>query len=84
MIAEAYGRDSTGKTVRQLYADEDPEYGEFLLGIYRKVATRRMAARTHVNLRVVNKEYRLADSLLLPLAGADGSVNAILNEVLFS
>jgi hypothetical protein len=84
MIAEAYGRDSTGKTVRELYSVEDPEYCEFLLGIYREVATRQLIARIRANLRPVNKNYRSADSLLLPLDGGEGSVTAILNEVLFS
>src|SRR5579863_2932455 len=39
-ITAAYGRDSTGKTVRELYSVEDPEYCEFLIGAYREVATR--------------------------------------------
>ena len=83
-IAEAYGRDSTGKTVRELYAVEDPEYCEFLLGTYREVATRQVIARIRGNLRPVNKDYRWADSLLLPLADSEGGVSEILNEVLFS
>jgi hypothetical protein len=83
-IAAAYGRDSTGKTVRELYAADDPEYCDFLLGIYREVATRQVIARLKVNLRPVDKNYRLADSLLLPLDGGDGTVSSILNEVLFS
>jgi hypothetical protein len=83
-IAQAYGRDSTGKTVRELYAVDDPEYCAFLLGIYQEVATRQVIARLHVNLRPVNKTYRLADSLLLPLGDGKGGVAAILNEVLFS
>jgi hypothetical protein len=31
----------------------------------------------------VNKNFRTADSLLLPLDGGDGAVRWILNEVLF-
>jgi hypothetical protein len=83
-IVAAYGRDSTGKTVREIYAVEDPEYCAFLLAVYREVATRQVMARLTVNLRPVNKTYRMADSLLLPLDGGDGSVGFILNEVLFS
>jgi hypothetical protein len=83
-IAAAYGRDSTGRTVRALYAESDPEYCDFLLDIYRTVATRQVIARLKVNLRPVDKNYRLADSLLLPLEGDDGTASAILNEVLFS
>lgn len=83
-IVAAYGRDSTGKTVRELYATDDPEYCAFLLGIYRDVATRGVIARLQVNLRPVNKTYRMADSLLLPLDGGAGTVSSILNEVRFS
>jgi hypothetical protein len=83
-IAAAYGRDSTGKTVRELYAADDLEYCEFLVGIYREVAARGVIARLRVSLRPVNKTYRMADSLLLPLDGGDGGVSTILNEVLFS
>lgn len=83
-VVAAYGRDSTGKTVRALYAVDDPEYCDFLLDIYRTVATRRVTARVTANLRPVNKNFRQADSLLLPLDGGDGKVDFILNEVLFS
>ncbi len=83
-ITAAYGRDSTGKTVRELYAQDDPEYCDFLLGIYREVAMRGVIARLRGSLRPVNKTYRLFDSLLLPLDGGEGEVAWILNEVLFS
>lgn len=83
-IVAAYGRDSTGKTVRDLYAVAEPEYCAFLLDVYRAVATRRTIARLTATLRPVHRDYRLADSLLLPLAGPDGPVSCILNAVLFS
>ena len=83
-VVAAYGRDSTGKTVRELYAVGDAEYCDFLVATYREVATRRVTARITANLRPVNKNFRQADSLLLPLDGGDGSVGFILNEVLFS
>jgi hypothetical protein len=82
-IAEAYGRDSTGKTVRELYTVSDPEYCAFLLDVYRAVATRRAIARITATLRPVNRAYRSADSLLLPLDRGDGTVGFILNEVIF-
>jgi|SRR5579863_10144832 len=82
-IAEAYGRDSTGRTVRELYEVADPAYCEFLLHVYTAVATRRVIARITATLRTVNKDYRSADSLLLPLDRGDGAVGFILNEVLF-
>jgi hypothetical protein len=82
-IVQAYGRDSTGKTVRQLYADTDAEYCECLLHAYHEVATRKIMGRIKGTLRPVNKNFRTADSLLLPLDGGDGAVRWILNEVLF-
>jgi hypothetical protein len=82
-IVEAYGRDSTGRTVRELYEAADPEYCAFLLEAYREVATRAVTARIHATLRPVHKHFRHADSLLLPLDGGDGSVRWLLNEVLF-
>lgn len=83
-VVAAYGRDSTGKTVRELYGVSDPDYCAFLLEVYRAVATKRTVVRLKATLRPVHREYRLADSLLLPLAGPDGSVGRILNAVLFS
>jgi len=82
-IAEAYGRDSTGKTVRELYAVVDPEYCDFLSGVYRAVATQQAIARITATLRPVNRSHRCADSLLLPLDRGNGTVGFILNEVLF-
>jgi hypothetical protein len=83
-IVEAYGRDSTGKTVRELYETADPEYCACVLAVYHGVAARRVMARTRSTLRPVNKSHRLADSLLLPLDGGDGTARWLLSEVLFS
>ena len=82
-VVEAYGRDSTGKTVRELYETADPDYFACLMEAYRAVATQHVAARIRATLRPVNKNFRLADSLLLPLDGGDGTVRWLLNEVLF-
>jgi hypothetical protein len=82
-VTQAYGRDSTGKTVRELYAADDPEYCDFMLDTYRLVVTRPVIARVKASLRPVRKDYRQADALLLPLAGSDGRAQWILNEVLF-
>jgi hypothetical protein len=47
-----------------------------------EVATRKIIGRSRGTLRPVNKNFRTADSLLLPLDGGDGAVRWILNEVL--
>lgn len=82
-IVEAYGRDSTGKTVRELYRDSDPEYHDFLLDLYRTVSQRKVSARGFGTLRPVDRDYRRFDTYLLPLAGADGETGWLLNKVLF-
>lgn len=82
-ITSAFGRDSTGKTVRDLYLAADPEYCEFVLRAYRDVVTKKSIGRFQTSLRAVHRDYRLQDSLLLPLAASDGSATQILNKVLF-
>jgi hypothetical protein len=82
-IVQAYGRDSTGKTVRQLYKDSDPQYRDFLLDLYRTVVARKVIARSRGSLRPVGRDYRTFDSLLLPLDRGDGTVGWLLNEVAF-
>ena len=81
-VTEAYGRDSTGSTVAELYAD-DAVYRDFLLGVYRAVATRAVSARGSGDLRVVGRDYRRFDTYLLPLARDDGSIGWLINQVLF-
>jgi hypothetical protein len=81
-ITAAYGRDSTGRTVADLYA-EDATYRDFLLTTYRTVASRCLTARGFGDLRTVGREYRRFDTYLLPLARDDGSIGWILNQVLF-
>jgi hypothetical protein len=83
-IVQAYGRDSTGKTVRELYTDSDPQYRDFLLDLYRTVVARKAIARGRGSLRPVGRDYRAFDTLLLPLDRGDGTVGWLLNQVAFS
>lgn len=82
-IVEAYGRDSTGATVRELYSQSDPDYRDFLLDLYQTVTTRPVTARGFGTLRPVDREYRRFDTYLLPLAGEGRHPGWILNKVLF-
>lgn len=82
-ITEAYGRDSTGKSVRELYS-YDPTYRDYMLGICDNVTARAVIARGAGDLRTVGRDYRRFDTLLLPMTRDDGSVGWILNQLLFS
>lgn len=44
-VVNANGRDSTGSTMRELYRDSDSEYQDFLLDVYRTLASRQITAR---------------------------------------
>jgi hypothetical protein len=82
-ITEAYGRDSTGKTVREVYREENPEYCEAVLALYRMIARDAVVALGQGSLTVVAKPFREYDALYLPLDRGDGSVGIILAEMLF-
>jgi hypothetical protein len=81
-IVDAFGRDSTGKTVVGQYA-ADPILRDTLLDIYRNVAKDAVTARTYGDLRTVDRQHRQVDSYHLPLARDDGSIGWILNQILF-
>ena len=82
-IAEAYGRDSTGKTLLDL-KPADINYWRFCVELYRAVAERKIVARSRGSLRTVGRDYRHFDALLLPLDAGDGTVGRILAEQLFT
>lgn len=81
-IAAAYGRDSTGKLLSEL-KPADPAWWRFCDELYRAVAERAVPARAQGDLRMVGRDYRRFDSLLLPLDAGDGTVGRILAEQLF-
>jgi len=82
-IVEAYGRDSTGKLLSSLKA-ADPDWWRFCDDLYRAIATRSVIARARGTLRMVGRDFRTFDSVLLPLDAGDGSVGMILAEQLFT
>jgi hypothetical protein len=83
IITTAYGRDSTGKLLSELKA-ADPAWWRFCDELYRAIATSGKPARAQGDLRMVGRDYRRFDSLLLPLDAGDGTVGRILAEQLFS
>jgi hypothetical protein len=82
-ITERYGRDSTGKTVSEVYRRTDPATCEWLIALYATVARARVPVRASAPLRAVNKEHLSFDAIYLPLSGDGKTVDMILGEVLF-
>lgn len=82
-VVEAYGRDSTGKTVEEAFA-ADPAGRDFLLELFGAIVERRAVVRASGPIRPAHQMLRNSDALLLPLDGGDGSVGMILIEQNFS
>ncbi|HUK11151.1 MAG TPA: PAS domain-containing protein [Stellaceae bacterium] len=81
-ITEAYGRDSTGRTVREVHEAENPDYCSAILALYRTIARDAIVAHEQGSLSVAAEQYRQYDVLYLPLDRGDGSVGMILAEML--
>ncbi len=82
-IVETLGRDSTGKLLSEL-KPADVNWWRFCDDLYRTVATRAVVARARGNLRMVGRDFRSFDSVLLPLDAGDGTVGMILAEQIFT
>ncbi len=82
-IAEAYGRESTGKLLSSLKS-ADPDWWRFCDDLYRAIATRATIARARGTLRMVGRDFRTFDAVLFPIDAGDGTVGMILAEQLFN
>lgn len=83
-IVDAYGRDSTGKTLEDAFRELDPEAYRFTLELGRAIVDTRSVARMRGPLRPAHRSYRDVDGILLPLDAGDGSVGMILLEEHFT
>ena len=83
-VVEAYGRDSTGRTVEEAFADADPVGYAFLLDLFGTIVEQRAVARAKGPIRPTHQMLRNSDALLLPFDAGDGSVGLILIEQNFS
>jgi hypothetical protein len=81
-IVETLGRDSTGKLLSELKPG-DVNWWRFCHDLYSEIARRAVIARARGNLRMVGRDFRSFDSVLLPLDAGDGTVGMILAEQIF-
>jgi hypothetical protein len=82
-IVETLGRDSTGKLLSEL-KPADVNWWRFCHDLYSEIAGRAVIARARGNLRMVGRDFRSFDSVLLPLDAGNGTVGMILAEQVFS
>lgn len=82
-ITERFGRDSTGKTVRELYASADPETHSSMLDAYQAVVTHRRPVLERGTMRMVQKDYIDLDALHLPLSEDGEHVSMVFGFIRF-
>jgi hypothetical protein len=83
-VVTQHGRDSTGKSVRELYQTADPVIFDWSMTVLRTVVATRLPVRAANRLRMVNRDYITSDQLHLPLSEDDAAVNMILCESRFA
>jgi hypothetical protein len=82
-ITDRYGRNSTGKTVREAYAAQ-PAVADWLTGMLVAVTRNARPVLATGSLAAINKEHILSESLHLPLADDGESVGMILGAARYS
>lgn len=75
-ITERYGRNSTGRTVREIYAAQ-PAASDWLTMMMLEVTRRRRPVLATGPLTAINKEHLVSESLHLPLADDGETVSMI-------
>jgi len=83
-VAAQHGRDSTGKTVRELYAATDRVIFDWSMTVLRNVVAHRRPVRASNRLRMVDRDYTTSDQLHLPLSEDGEAVSMILCESRFA
>ena len=82
-ITERYGRNSTGKTFREIYPDR-PDIALWLTRVMEAVVAHRRPVLATGSLGAVGKEHVLSEALLLPLSDDAGNVTTIFGATRYS
>ncbi len=82
-ITERLGRDSTGKTVREVYAAADRETRDWMLEVYQAVVTHKRPVLKRGTLRMVQKEFVDFEALHVPLSEDGERVSMLFGRTHF-
>lgn len=82
-ITERYGRNSTGKTVREIYAAV-PAAADWLSEMLQAVVEQARPVLASGSLRLINKEHLFSQSLHLPLADDGDNVSMIFGAARYT
>lgn len=79
-ITDILQRNSTGKTVREVYATAEPDIMHWMIEVYGVVVTRKCPVLRRGTLGVVRKEFIAFESLHLPLSDDGEHVNMLFGR----
>jgi hypothetical protein len=82
-ITQHYQRDSTGKTLREVYATAKPALFNWLTSVLTAVVREKRPVFARAPLRAVGKEYVAYESIHLPLSADGEAVTIILGMTHF-
>lgn len=82
-ITERYGRNSTGKTIREAYA-EQPAIADWLTGMYLAVTTHKVPVLATGTLGALRREHIFSEALHMPLSDDGDNVSMIFGVARYS
>jgi len=82
-FAEILGRNSTGKTIRDVYASADPEVMQWMLDSYDAVVTTKRPVFKRGSLRAVDKDFIYTEAIHMPLSEDGEHVTMLFGRTRF-
>jgi len=82
-FSEILGRNSTGKTIREVYASADPDVMQWMLDSYDAVVKHKRPVFKRGTLRAVQKEFIAAEAVHMPLSEDGEHVNMLFGRTRF-
>jgi hypothetical protein len=82
-FARLFGRDSTGKTLTEVYGAGCPEVLGWMTASYAEVVRTRRPVLRLGSMRAVQKDFIRCDSLLLPLSEDGARASMIMGRTVF-
>lgn len=83
LVTEYFLRDSTGKTIRESFAEADPAVTKSVLAAFRTVARERVPLRTFGSAGWLGREFLDFDLLLVPLSADGDNVDIVMGAFTF-
>lgn len=82
-FAKILGRNSTGKTIRDVYASADPEVMQWMLDSYSAVVATKRPVFKRGSLRAVDKDFIYSEAIHMPLSDDGAHVTMLFGRTRF-